>query len=742
MGDFSQIWYYLDEVDPCGSNYTPQVAFIDDGLVVPGVGPTICLNWCYGPAGYIVNTNGGLAGGMNRLHNQVRSPVVAWPQEDLNGAIFAFNVFQHEDLTFESAGVFYTWQVRSVNTGDPADLDLAPWRSRDVYYYGPARYLRFQEDVSDLLVAGATHVQVGLSVEEMGPIWGWLGDDATPAPYFDNVRLTAYRHSGPALSARPRDLAQDAFPASGEVDLNDLAGLSVRFDMAANIAPATHDHLDPGDSVVITVSPLRVGAVLSEPPSLHYLLDANPVFNDYRSSGLPLAGSVAGVQVDSDRYAFDLPDTGFFFPGDRLHYFFSVSTEAGGEVQTAILPADTTGFSNPQALWLYDREFTVRALPSVGKYHDGELYRSAENLLWVDGNDEEIWTDALGGVRVDYQRGYDLFVTREPEAGLGNGLGGRATLAQLDGYDGLLYSAGELASFTLCNGDLNRDGSDDLGLLDAWLQSGTRTLLVSGDNVASDLAFNQGPRGQAFVDSWLGLDVVASNLRPLINNQVVPLVLTQIPLTGFLEGWVAYGGCLGINAFDAVVPTGGGVSLAEFTDPSGQTGVYDFSALVYNDTGAGKDVWPSRQPGVFTLPMGLEYVYADPSLTYDGACSAREALLVGLLDSFGVPAACWGVGPVDLPSSQMLTASNYPNPFNPSTVIAFDMPGAGHLKVQVFDVAGRLVSTLKDEQVPAGPGQVTWAGRDGRGAEVSSGVYFYRVEGAGQTLVQKMALIK
>ncbi len=40
-------------------NLSPQVAFIDDGLVVPGVGPTMCVDWCYGPYGYVVNHTGG-----------------------------------------------------------------------------------------------------------------------------------------------------------------------------------------------------------------------------------------------------------------------------------------------------------------------------------------------------------------------------------------------------------------------------------------------------------------------------------------------------------------------------------------------------------------------------------------------------------------------------------------------------------------------------------------------------------
>ena len=74
----------LYDLDPCRQNRSPQVAFIDDGLVVPGVGPTMCEDWCYGPYGYVVNHSGGrwaAQGEPDRLLiNAVESPVIAWPK--------------------------------------------------------------------------------------------------------------------------------------------------------------------------------------------------------------------------------------------------------------------------------------------------------------------------------------------------------------------------------------------------------------------------------------------------------------------------------------------------------------------------------------------------------------------------------------------------------------------------------------------------------------------------------------
>ncbi len=108
-----KIWTGLEDVDPCNTDYTAQVAFIDDGVVVPGTGGTPCVNWCYGPAGFIVNTSGGLAGPDSHINDAVESPVLAWGDQANNGASFLFDAYRHEDLSADAPGIFYTWGVRS-----------------------------------------------------------------------------------------------------------------------------------------------------------------------------------------------------------------------------------------------------------------------------------------------------------------------------------------------------------------------------------------------------------------------------------------------------------------------------------------------------------------------------------------------------------------------------------------------------------------------------------------------------
>jgi hypothetical protein len=83
-----------------------------------------------------------------------------------------------------------------------------------------------------------------------------------------------------------------------------------------------------------------------------------------------------------------------------------------------------------------------------------------------------------------------------------------------------------------------------------------------------------------------------------------------------------------------------------------------------------------------------------------------------------------------------------PNPFNPQTTLSFSLPVASHVKLTVYDVGGRLVATLLDEDRGPGVYDVTWEGLDTTGQRVSSGVYFYRIEATGFVETKRMVLLK
>jgi len=86
--------------------------------------------------------------------------------------------------------------------------------------------------------------------------------------------------------------------------------------------------------------------------------------------------------------------------------------------------------------------------------------------------------------------------------------------------------------------------------------------------------------------------------------------------------------------------------------------------------------------------------------------------------------------------------ANVPNPFNPTTKIAFDVARAGAVRLQIFDVAGHAVKTLVDGATPAGRHEVSWSGLDDAGRRVSSGVYFYQLVTDGFSQTRRLALLK
>jgi hypothetical protein len=85
---------------------------------------------------------------------------------------------------------------------------------------------------------------------------------------------------------------------------------------------------------------------------------------------------------------------------------------------------------------------------------------------------------------------------------------------------------------------------------------------------------------------------------------------------------------------------------------------------------------------------------------------------------------------------------NYPNPFNPSTSIGFTLPEAGYVTVSVYDMTGRLVSTLVEGNLDEGIHMVDWDGMDSSGAMVSAGVYIYALESSDMMMTKKMILMK
>lgn len=195
-------------------------------------------------------------------------------------------------------------------------------------------------------------------------------------------------------------------------------------------------------------------------------------------------------------------------------------------------------------------------------------------------------------------------------------------------------------------------------------------------------------------------------------------------------------------------PTGAMVTLAE-TDALGLA--IESGASIENARG--------RMTGILAGPVAIP----DVNGTLSFASSTSEASVYRytdqgwvLLDSWmqngdisaaveqgGIYALGQGIGVFapELPA-QLILGANAPNPFSAQTAISFGLPVSGNVRVNVFDMTGRLVNTLANEEMAAANHTIVWDGTDLNGNTVGAGVYFCRLEAAGQVLTQKMLKVQ
>jgi hypothetical protein len=163
---------------------------------------------------------------------------------------------------------------------------------------------------------------------------------------------------------------------------------------------------------------------------------------------------------------------------------------------------------------------------------------------------------------------------------------------------------------------------------------------------------------------------------------------------------------------------------------------------------AGYNIYRGTDSGFIPGPGSFVSSTPDTAL-FDGDWdwSAGYWYKVAAVDIHGneSPFAVTGPGEVTgddpMPSATYLE-QNFPNPFNPSTTIAFGLKKGGHVSLRIYDAAGRLVSVLVNESRPAGRYEEIWNGTDTAGGTAASGVYFYLLEAGAFKETRKMVLLR
>jgi hypothetical protein len=155
-------------------------------------------------------------------------------------------------------------------------------------------------------------------------------------------------------------------------------------------------------------------------------------------------------------------------------------------------------------------------------------------------------------------------------------------------------------------------------------------------------------------------------------------------------------------------------------------------------------------PALFALAPPPEVDNGDPAyqsalqaVVAAGGARLRVTTEDGLEHVLDLPLEQGSVTAIDpSPRRTTLVLRAAPNPFNPITTLFFELSEPALMRLQIFQIDGRHVTTLVDGPRRAGPQRVTWRGHDDRGVDVASGTYLARLQVAGTTRTQKLVLLR
>ncbi len=252
---------------------------------------------------------------------------------------------------------------------------------------------------------------------------------------------------------------------------------------------------------------------------------------------------------------------------------------------------------------------------------------------------------------------------------------------------------------------------EDITLLENYLNGGGN-LFLAGQDIGWDIFDSQGSShftaAQNFYHTYLDANYL-NDASGIMQMNGVP----GDPITDGMNFPIAYV----YDPYPEVIGSysGNAIPILQYTNSS------KYGAL-RNETATYKTVY---------MGIGLEQI-GDP---------AQGRLLVQrVLEWFGVITDIQNG--TARPVTDFRLEQNYPNPFNPTTQIRFSIPASQHVTLSVFDVLGRKIATLMDQEMTAGWHTVQWDGRDQTGRPVSSGIYIYRLTAGEHQINRKMMLIR
>ncbi len=217
-------------------------------------------------------------------------------------------------------------------------------------------------------------------------------------------------------------------------------------------------------------------------------------------------------------------------------------------------------------------------------------------------------------------------------------------------------------------------------------------------------------------------------------------LLIKTDSLGVLEWSQTYGEDLMDQSFDMLLTDDGGFLLTGALDLTASGNSWDLWLVRANSLGdtvwttTVGDIGDDAGTGLLELAEGE---YAVVGITSSWGAGDLDGWLV----RFGDPTAITTPVMAGVPETFALYA-NYPNPFNPSTTMRFDLPQAMDVRIAVYDLLGREVIRLVDGRIEQGYHQVVWNGMTANGSELPTGVYIARLVTPEYSKSIKMVLLK
>ncbi len=787
FGTWARLFPHVTDNDACTENRTCAWLWTDDTRPTLTNDPSMD----FGPGGFVVR---------NWLDDIIESPWVSLASTPTAaGTILQFRRFGGN--FFSQSRIVQSWSVRGRFEAPDMSRCLTAWGHatswNSLNFFG---WLTLTFDMTPFINAKSEDLQIRYRTSD----WQWIAGAGPPGPfrtgpgpYVDRTRIGRRILTGPVINEGidARSQAQDAFPGVDEPlvspgprfePTSDRFG-TVPFSEGTELGiHASSPNLILGDSIGVQVRAVRFGgetvtavnwsgAIIAGPhvgkaPAPH-AVGANGFFTTPALQAF-VAGSNPPTPIPNF-FTHDIDDT-YLRGGDVLVYFWSATDNGGG------FTSDPVGLTGPPASIAAAQTATtgmleVTALPTINwdpaylaaiaGHASGDIDPSpaqlaasdqAHCILYVQNTNTRRRSGDVNRTSfmyaldlLGYRGHYDVY----DHTGMGNTnnqLGGRATIEQAQGYNLIVYDNGDgTPGRPLLPSGFNNDSEkiDQAQWFQDWLNQAAvseaqfATLWMIGSNTVEE-------RGSdPLIATDMGVTLAATDQAVNVNPDVDGLVSFTFD-QGVLSAvqnfatdlFVLQGGCPVIRNYDALNAQGTAVLTHEYEHPAAAT-VRGAIVMNRNNAGAWNTIMQSHpffdirdKPGTPASSLnGPEFVLLNKVLT--------GALPVACLSAPG-PTDTGDEDELDVPRQTALF-QNVPNPFNPMTEISFDLGQNGRVALRSYDVTGRLVRTLIDNDMLAGRGyEEVWNGLDDQNQRAASGIYFYRLDAAGESFTRKMVIMK